>query len=395
MSTRHRSVRSLIAALALGFSPACVLAGPRDISTNFPVGIVVGDTEVAGIADTGGTTTISYEDAKKLGILDENGDPKDPPDGSTRIGGTGGASVSCHRYDKLKIKVQPKNADGTNNGDAKEIECTVLIPKKPSEQTGADDAEKARKTASVTNKLGKNVTGADIAGSRLEEVDKKTKDPKKNERSTKWATVVEDRSEVPFNEDPSDQDDIELPCSTPTVYLNGVPMPANVSTASASLMPQWLAGQIGASPAGTEFLSVATQQLLYSEGLWPMLPQPNPVPVQVVLVEVVLPTLNGPPITNSGPALFITAPFIQQTLIGSNALIPEDWSADFNSDTGTIQFARLCLADFDGSGFMDTDDFDAFIRAFEEGSDSADFDRSGFTDTDDFDAFVHAFEVGC
>ncbi|MCG3122585.1 MAG: hypothetical protein GIKADHBN_00977 [Phycisphaerales bacterium] len=54
-----------------------------------------------------------------------------------------------------------------------------------------------------------------------------------------------------------------------------------------------------------------------------------------------------------------------------------------------------CPADFDKSGFVDTDDFDAFVQAFEAGTDNADFDGSGFVDTDDFDAFVQAFEAGC
>ncbi|MCG3121900.1 MAG: hypothetical protein GIKADHBN_00273 [Phycisphaerales bacterium] len=54
-----------------------------------------------------------------------------------------------------------------------------------------------------------------------------------------------------------------------------------------------------------------------------------------------------------------------------------------------------CPADFDGSGFVDTDDYDAFVLAFEAGTDNADFDGSGFVDTDDFDAFVLAFEAGC
>lgn len=52
-------------------------------------------------------------------------------------------------------------------------------------------------------------------------------------------------------------------------------------------------------------------------------------------------------------------------------------------------------SDFDGSGFVDTDDFTAFIVAFEAGEDAADFDNSGFVDTDDFTAFVTAFEAGC
>ncbi len=54
-----------------------------------------------------------------------------------------------------------------------------------------------------------------------------------------------------------------------------------------------------------------------------------------------------------------------------------------------------CPSDFDGSGFVDTDDFDAFVRAFEAGDFTADIDGTQFVDTDDFDAFVHAFEAGC
>ena len=54
-----------------------------------------------------------------------------------------------------------------------------------------------------------------------------------------------------------------------------------------------------------------------------------------------------------------------------------------------------CAADFDQSGFLDTDDFDGFVQAFELGVDEADFDQSGFVDTDDFDKFVVAFEKGC
>ncbi|MCC6426314.1 MAG: hypothetical protein IT435_05795 [Phycisphaerales bacterium] len=55
----------------------------------------------------------------------------------------------------------------------------------------------------------------------------------------------------------------------------------------------------------------------------------------------------------------------------------------------------LCPSDFDQSGFVDTDDFDAFVEAFIEGIPEADFDQSGFVDTDDYDAFVLAFEAGC
>lgn len=63
-----------------------------------------------------------------------------------------------------------------------------------------------------------------------------------------------------------------------------------------------------------------------------------------------------------------------------------------DSDTVTIS---TCIADFDCSGFGDTDDFDAFVHAFESGEQRADVDGSGFVDTDDFDFYVHAFEAGC
>jgi hypothetical protein len=63
-------------------------------------------------------------------------------------------------------------------------------------------------------------------------------------------------------------------------------------------------------------------------------------------------------------------------------------------DPGEVRIAYY-PSDYDGSGFVDTDDFTAFILDFEAGLESADFDNSGFVDTDDFTAFVMAFEDGC
>lgn len=70
----------------------------------------------------------------------------------------------------------------------------------------------------------------------------------------------------------------------------------------------------------------------------------------------------------------------------------------------------VCLADYDCSGFADSDDFVAFAQDFSlgcvgagQGSGgpepaclrSADADRSGFVDSDDFVTFVQAFVLGC
>ncbi len=54
-----------------------------------------------------------------------------------------------------------------------------------------------------------------------------------------------------------------------------------------------------------------------------------------------------------------------------------------------------CPSDFDHSGFVDIEDFTAFVLAFEAGTDDADFDLSGFVDIEDFTGFVLAFEAGC
>lgn len=54
-----------------------------------------------------------------------------------------------------------------------------------------------------------------------------------------------------------------------------------------------------------------------------------------------------------------------------------------------------CLTDFDKSGFVDFEDFDAFVQAFELGGDDADYDGSGFVDLEDFNSFVTDFEIGC
>jgi ELWxxDGT repeat protein len=78
---------------------------------------------------------------------------------------------------------------------------------------------------------------------------------------------------------------------------------------------------------------------------------------------------------------------IAGTMLYFNAYRPEEGNE--------LWALNLCPADFDMSGFVDGDDFDAFVTAFELGDDAADFDRTGFVDTDDFTAFVHAFEAGC
>ncbi|MDX2117070.1 MAG: EF-hand domain-containing protein [Planctomycetota bacterium] len=66
------------------------------------------------------------------------------------------------------------------------------------------------------------------------------------------------------------------------------------------------------------------------------------------------------------------------------------------ADVDAIKAALgICDADFNGDGFLDFTDFDAFVADFEAGAANADFNGDGFLDFTDFDAFVAAFEAGC
>jgi uncharacterized membrane protein len=64
------------------------------------------------------------------------------------------------------------------------------------------------------------------------------------------------------------------------------------------------------------------------------------------------------------------------------------------SDVGIIQ-VYTCPSDFDESGYVDGDDFTAFVFAFDLGGENADYDGSGFVDLDDYVEFIEDFEEGC
>jgi hypothetical protein len=61
--------------------------------------------------------------------------------------------------------------------------------------------------------------------------------------------------------------------------------------------------------------------------------------------------------------------------------------------------ASICLADFNGDGFLDFFDYSDFVECFETGNciagHTADYNRDGFQDFFDYLDFVTAFEAGC
>lgn len=55
----------------------------------------------------------------------------------------------------------------------------------------------------------------------------------------------------------------------------------------------------------------------------------------------------------------------------------------------------VCPADFDGDGYVNGNDYDAFAEVFDIADPAADINADGFVNGDDYDAFAEHFEAGC
>ncbi|HRJ49383.1 MAG: hypothetical protein KF787_06010 [Phycisphaeraceae bacterium] len=113
----------------------------------------------------------------------------------------------------------------------------------------------------------------------------------------------------------------------------------------------------------------------------------------------------GPVVESNGGWFYKTYPLSPKVSLTNQMrirFIASDYGAGSVVEAGVDAVSLLlitdcgsCPADFDGSGFVDIEDYTAFVQAFEAGDDTADFDGSGFVDIEDFTEFVLAFEGGC
>ncbi|GMV24627.1 MAG: hypothetical protein AMXMBFR58_06580 [Phycisphaerae bacterium] len=83
------------------------------------------------------------------------------------------------------------------------------------------------------------------------------------------------------------------------------------------------------------------------------------------------------------------------TVICGNGVDPDGRVRGWVATTETPLDIPLCPADHDMSGFVDTDDFDAFMVDFESGDARSDLDGSCFVDLEDATMFLVAYERGC
>ncbi|MDQ7014720.1 MAG: GC-type dockerin domain-anchored protein [Planctomycetota bacterium] len=411
----HKTISKLAIATTLGLIAVLAQAGPQDQFTKYKVGLTIGRHTATCIADTGGTTTISFADAKRMGFLDANGDPEFPADRTQRMGGTGGAVVTCHVFNNIDIEVQPRNADGTPNGPKRTIKVTVFVPKKPSLQTGANDAEKARKTNSVPTKIGANVCGATIDGYKLDMDDKATNNPLKNERSTGWRKIGNgggggsgdngtngaDRR-APVQEDDNYEDEFLFEPRMPDQpIINGeIPIETvQLNLGPISCVGQQAAQRLGIIPVDLEILDFENHQLLFLGGILDTLPdQNNPLVLPFGEALVQIPTLEGDLIPLQPVRFFILPEGNPQSVVlGGNGLVPPEVSFWLDSDLDQIlwDFDPPCLADFNGDGAVNTLDVLAFLNAWSAGDESADINGDGEVNTLDVIEFLNAWTTGC
>lgn len=410
MFTRDR-ITTLTSIVLIAVLNAMAFAGPEDQFTKYPVGVGIGGTIVSGIADSGGTTTISFADAKRLGILNGDGDPGDfDADGTQRMGGTGGGVVVCHIFRNIWVTVQPRKADGTPNGPARTVKVTIFVPKKPSEQTGANDAEKRRKTRSVPTKIGANVCGAEIDGHKLDLSDKATADPKKNKRSTGWRRIAggggggkgdtggADRR-APVQEDDNYEDEAFFEPMLPELWINGLPCAGTINAAPATCFGWEAAQQFGVFPIGQEILDFDNHRALFMAGLLDTLPDENNplvLPIGHCLVEI--PTFEGDAIALQPVLAFILPegdPW--QVVIGGNGLVPPGTSMWLDSDQHQLlwDLDGPCIADFNGDGAVNTIDMLEFLNAWTAQNPEADINGDDSVNTIDVIEFLNAWTQGC
>jgi hypothetical protein len=109
---------------------------------------------------------------------------------------------------------------------------------------------------------------------------------------------------------------------------------------------------------------------------------------------------TGAPLTNNGHYSGVTTASLTINNVteadeGGYRVVITSTCSNETSSTANLTVNSSCPADFDGSGFVDIEDYTTFVLAFEAGTEDADFDGSGFVDIEDFTGFVLAFENGC
>ena len=325
-------VRGLCGIGALLLTGSIGHAGPKDLRTNYRVVVgLAGGSSVGGIDDSGGVTSLSFVDATSDGLLNAAGDPARPPDGSGTVGGTGGGGLKYWQFDNVTLRITPSGGGGTRT-----VVTTVIVPQKPANQTGAPPVQQA-KTNSLGTKIGKNTTGMQIGGGRLETVDGGPSIiPGRDIRYTRWSNPKPPLFNINVNID-------LLPGGStfmPGVKFNGVTLDPAITTLAPSLIPAATAASLGITPQGTDTLDYATESALFTDGFLDTIPDPlNLLTLSFGYADITLPAVQGP-IENFQVAVLINTE-TNALVLGADGLIPEGYGGWFDNDTSTFNLERV------------------------------------------------------
>jgi hypothetical protein len=112
--------------------------------------------------------------------------------------------------------------------------------------------------------------------------------------------------------------------------------------------------------------------------------------------DIISPPSQATISTNAGPYRIITSP---PQACGSDPLTFRITTPSGQSGIATVNLIHGrgpgCVADFDGSGHANVDDFTNFINAFAAQDLRADLDGSCTLNIDDFTTFINLFAFGC
>ena len=79
----------------------------------------------------------------------------------------------------------------------------------------------------------------------------------------------------------------------------------------------------------------------------------------------------------------------------ASVTLPPNFTITYEANRVLVTIANTCIADFNGDGIVNTQDFLAFLNAWSSGNTSADIDGNGTVNTLDFIMFLNLWNAGC
>lgn len=306
----------MVSSVSLAHSQVSIF-GVKDKTTPFPLKFTVGGKTVDAEYDTDGVTTFSFEDAKKFGLLNDDGTPKETPTGEGAIRGVGSTGIKTYIF-SVSLTVQGAAAGGGVSKPAgpKGTETVeVQVPQRSANQEGTAE-EKERKTSAVPTLLGKEHAAMEWGGKRIQIID----------RPVPGAPLTDVRASVLADAQPGPVVPIQLVPDTRIfgALIAGVLADPRVTFLPTTIVSSDFARGIGLTPVGIASVDPETLGAWYLHGFISTLPGSSSVDLPFGLLDVVLPSTGGPIVFNDVAAYISDE--VDGVVLGGNSLLPEGYA---------------------------------------------------------------------